>query len=257
MRFATGRFVLDHVPGAIPTKLWSIPTTTCTRIYCCGKHLTCAIYLHPTHPRFHLSSHLASFKMEHLGPLVQSAARSIVLDTLGRNAGLDHSTHDHSPHGGSHSSASSSSTSNATAGGGDHSMHMMGDHLMSPYLFGNMKPFFVLFRDAKVSTGGTLAAALVVSCVFSILVTMYSMYSKKTESQFLTTAKRVSVQQLLGSVLFAFRMFLHYIAMLLVMTMNIWVILAVVLGHAIGHVVYAIAFHGTKVMAEEAGCDDC
>ena len=189
--------------------------------------------------------------MEHLSPLVKSAVRSFVLDTLSRQDG--HEQHNHNQ--GNTAPTSTNSTSGA---GTDHSMHSgMGDHMMSPFLFGDKRDFFVLFNEAKVTSAGTLAAAIIVSCVFSILVTMYSMYSKMSEKKCLTSEKRVSGQQFLGAFLFAFRMFLHYIAMLLVMTMNIYVILAVVAGHAIGHVIYAIAFHKTKASASEAGCDDC
>lgn len=119
-----------------------------------------------------------------------------------------------------------------------HAMMDMMDHAMSPYLFGNMKTFFLLFREAKVSTGGHLAAAVIVSIAFVALVTLFSAHSKKIEMKATASQKRFSAIKCAATAVFAIRMFFHYIGLLLVMSMNIWIILAVTFGHALGHLIY-------------------
>lgn len=139
----------------------------------------------------------------------------------------------------------------------DHSGHGMGDmdmmdHAMSPYLFGNMKTFFLLFREAKISTSGHLAAAIIVSIVFSMLITFFSAYSKTIEMKSMMSMKRISRIKIAAAAVFALRMFFHYITMLLVMSMNIWIILAVTFGHAVGYFIYNVVFPGKN----EKGDDD-
>ena len=186
--------------------------------------------------------------MESIEPAIKYAVRNLVLETLSRETG--HEGH-HGDHGGSMQAASDGSMDHSSHGGMD-----MSDHLMSPFLFGDNRPFFVLFREAKVTGGGSLALALVLSCVFAILATMFSIYSKNVENRSLSsTDKRLSGKKVIAAALFAFRMFLHYIAMLLTMTMNIYVILAVVLGHGLGQLIYGIAFYGTK-FSEDGSVED-
>lgn len=178
--------------------------------------------------------------MVDLTDMMESAVRAIVMDVVSRQ------THDHSNH--------HNHNANATKDRNGGMMHMNHEG-MSAYLFANMKPFFVLFREAKVSTGGGLAAALVVSFVFTVLATMFSSYSKMLEMMSAKNPKRVSGLTFLSTFTFGLRMLLHYIAMLLVMTMNVWVILAVVLGHAVGFIVYNVAF--THATIKEADMDHC
>lgn len=133
--------------------------------------------------------------------------------------------------------------------GMDHSAHDMSammDHMMSPYLFGNMKPFHLLFREAKIRNGGHLAAAIIVSCIFTMLVTLFSFYGKRIEMMSAMSTKRISGIKVAATAIFAVRMFFHYIAMLLVMSMNIWILLAVTLGHALGYLVYYVIFPSKK-----------
>lgn len=101
-----------------------------------------------------------------------------------------------------------------TGDGMGHGMDMS-DHLMSPYLFGNLKPFFLLFREAKITTGGHLAAAIVVTIVFTMVVTLFSFYAKYLEKKASESAKRFSLVQISATFAFATRMFFHYIVMLL------------------------------------------
>lgn len=175
--------------------------------------------------------------------MAQSAIRSMVMNFVSRETDGDHSMHD------DHSGMDHSS--HDTHGGMD-----MSDHLMSPYLFGNMKEFFLLFREARISTGGGLAIGIVASLLFSAFSTIVSMYAKTVERKSEIENKRVSLAVFFASIMFGLRMFLHYISMLLTMSMNIWIILAVVVGHLLGYLVYSIATYGTKISNRD-GCDVC
>lgn len=67
------------------------------------------------------------------------------------------------------------------------------------------------------------------------------------------------VNQLAASILHGFRLLLHYTLMLIVMTMNVWLILAVVGGTALGWLIYAVIF-GRRFaaladVAEKTGAD--
>ncbi len=154
------------------------------------------------------------------------------------------------PGGGRHSvhnMPGSGVNSSATGGG-----HMMMNHAMSPYLFGNKRDFFVLFNEAKVTTAAGLAVAIIVSFVFALLSTMFNEYSKLLEKSAARAKQRISGLLLVSTVSFAFRLFLHYVAMLIVMTMNVWLIIAVVFGHGVGHFIFAVSFQPKHI---EAGCE--
>lgn len=157
---------------------------------------------------------------------------------------MNHSAHDdhmdHSAHG------------EMDMGGMNHS-----DHAMSPYLFANAKDFFLLFREARISSGGGLALAIVVSVVFTILATMFSLYAKTVERKSESEEKRLSGNLVFATVMYAFRLFLHYITMLLAMSMNLWILLAVTTGHALGYYIYGVAFFGTKIANRTEACDSC
>lgn len=136
---------------------------------------------------------------------------------------------------------------NNTAGGNGHAGHVTGmimmEHTMSPYLFGNMKDFFLLFREARIKTGGHLAAAIIVSIIFTMLMTLFSFYVKKhIEMKSAMSPERFTLLKLAATAVFSLRMFFHYVAMVLVMSMNIWIILAVTLGHALGFILFHVVF---------------
>lgn len=131
-------------------------------------------------------------------------------------------------------------------------VHDMRGHAMTPYLFGDKRDFFVLFEQARVSSAGGLAGAIVASFAFAVVATIFANLSKNIEKKSSTTKSRISPQLFLSTVTFALRTLLHYIAMLIVMTMNIWLIIAVVVGHGVGHFVYELLF---KNGSSEAACD--
>lgn len=131
-------------------------------------------------------------------------------------------------------------------------MPMAMHEMMSPYLFGNKRNFFVLFREARVTTAGGLAGAIIASFAFAVLATVFASFSKTLEKKSANTKARVSGALIISSVSFAVRMFLHYIAMLIVMTMNIWLLIAVTVGHALGYFIFNATF---KNRSSEAPCD--
>jgi len=143
---------------------------------------------------------------------IKTAVNSGVLDTVAR-AVVDHSNHDHSNHG------------NMGMSGSD--MSGMTHEAMSPYLFANMKDFFILFREAKVTNGGGLAGAIFGSIVFTLLATIFSSYSKTIENKSASSTARFDALSIAATLSFAFRMFLHYIAMLLVSRFSISVYLLI------------------------------
>lgn len=120
-------------------------------------------------------------------------------------------------------------------GNGTHS-----DHMMSPYLFTRASSFFVLFEGAFIESTGAFIGALALSFAFALLATFASEAIRLRERDALLAKNPVF--RLMGGLLHAFRQLLHYSAMLLVMTMNVWIIIAVVAGHAVGWAVYAIVF---------------
>lgn len=136
-------------------------------------------------------------------------------------------------------------------GGDMHNGMHGGDHMMTPYLFGDKRDFFVLFQEAKISSAGALAIALVVSFFFGILATIFSEYSKGVEECARNSEKRVSGILLFSSITFAIRVLLHYIAMLIVMSMNIWLLLVVVAGHAAGYLASRIMFKSKRTADAE------
>lgn len=137
---------------------------------------------------------------------------------------------------------------NAVGGDGGHNM----GHGMTPFLFGDKRNFFVLFSQARVTSAGGLAIAIVCSLLFALLSTLFSNWSKIIELKAAKKKCRVSPLLAMSTVTFSLRIALHYIAMLLVMTMNVWVIIAVVVGHGLGHILFAILFDGKK---DEEGKD--
>ena len=129
---------------------------------------------------------------------------------------------------------------------------------MSPYLFANLKTFFVLFNWARVSSLGELANAMFFAFWFTVITTVISIRGKTYHDP-----RVVSKNTLFSAASYAVCSLLHYITMLLVMTMNVWLILAVTFGHGVGYLTYA-ALYGARPSAEKAllpqdygACESC
>lgn len=111
-------------------------------------------------------------------------------------------------------------------------------HTMSPYLFTRTTGFFVLFKEVHLHSTGAFVAALFVSAAFAFTATIFSQISHMYEIRALRSSNFFS--KAVGAILFGFRQTLHYIAMLIVMTMNVWLIIAVVVGHLLGWFLYSL-----------------
>ena len=131
--------------------------------------------------------------------------------------------HDHSNHGGGDSNALSED-------GG-----MIRGHMMT--LFARSQDFAVLFRDAIVRNAGQFVGALIAVAAFAALTTFVVRLTKLIEKN--GRAKRGTVLLIGSAIAHAVGLFFHYTAMLLVMSMNIWIILAVLVGHALGWLMFA------------------
>ncbi|CDF33298.1 unnamed protein product [Chondrus crispus] len=116
------------------------------------------------------------------------------------------------------------------------------------FLSTGTKHFTVLFEGADVHTTGAFIGALFASFAFAIIVTLTSQLIRAYEHRVLAKTPPSYVKSILAAVGHGSRQLLHYVAMLIVMTMNVWIILAVVAGHALGWLVYAI-FLNAKVSA--------
>lgn len=112
---------------------------------------------------------------------------------------------------------------------------------MSPYLFIRTTDFFVLFKQADIQSTGAFIAALIVSGLFALVATILSQIAPSYEQRALRSSEFTT--KTVGAVLFSFRQFLHYTAMLIVMTMNVWLIIAVIVGHLVGWLLYSVLIH--------------
>lgn len=133
-----------------------------------------------------------------------------------------------------------------TAGMDDMNDHNMNSHSM--FLSTGTKHFTILFEGADVHTTGAFIGALFASFAFAIIVTLTSQLIRAYEHRVLAKTPPSFVKSLLAAGGHGSRQLLHYAAMLIVMTMNVWIILAVVAGHALGWLVYAL-FLNAKVSA--------
>jgi Ctr copper transporter family len=132
--------------------------------------------------------------------------------------------------------------------------------MMSPYLFADKTGFYVLFKKALVGSTGGFAGALFACFAFGILTTIGYELGKRVE-QSARAAKvnggvRALPSMLLGAAAHGFRLLLHYTAMLLVMTMNVWIIVALLLGHMVGFLVVAAQFPSKTKAGKLVGSDD-
>lgn len=124
--------------------------------------------------------------------------------------------------------------------GHDMDGHSEGHGGMSPYLFIRANDFYVLFEEAKINSTGAFVGALILGFVFAAIATVISLMIHAYESKALASDN--VVMRVVSSILFALRQLFHYINMLLVMTMSVWLILAVVAGHVLGWMIYALVF---------------
>ena len=123
----------------------------------------------------------------------------------------------------------------AVRGTAAHNMAMMHSAFFAqPTGWGNL-----LFSTAVISTPCQLAAAVVLSALFGAITVVVATLAAPLERS--TTCERVTpLQALAGSLAIAVRTGCHYICMLLVMSFNVWIIIAVVGGHAAGLVLIAV-----------------
>lgn len=102
----------------------------------------------------------------------------------------------------------------------------------SPYLFARGRVFNFLFQEFKVESGATLILCMMISFVLATSTTLLS-------ESFLRNPHRAGFKKV-GA--FVLRFFLHYVTTMLVLTMNIPIFLAILLGHAFGYLLSFIFF---------------
>jgi Ctr copper transporter family len=150
-------------------------------------------------------------------------------------AGGDSASSDSSGHAG-HSGSTDASAGTASA-----------DHLfMRPYLFSDKTGYFVLFKQAMVANTGGFVGALFATFLFAVFASVGYEIGKRFERRAHVTKPGKSdggapfSSVAIGGLAHGLRLLLHYVAMLLVMTMNIWIIIAVVLGHMVGFILVTV-----------------
>lgn len=110
---------------------------------------------------------------------------------------------------------------------------------MSPFFTSRKGQFFWLFSGARVESNGAFAGAIIGSFLFAALATIGVESAKKLVRTVMSSRRDGSlVAAMVSGLAHGFRLSLHYLAMLLIMTFNVWVFLAVVVGHGIGYAVY-------------------
>lgn len=182
------------------------------------------------------------------------------MDGMDGGDGGDSAGHAGMPHMGSNDTAASPDNSTAGTANQGAGMHNMPDHnvgvahQMSPFLFTRTTGFFVLFKEADIQSSGAFAGAFLLSFAFALLATTSSQLIRYLEERALT--KGGTVSKFLAGLHHAVRLLLHYAAMLIVMTMNVWIILAVVIGHAFGWMLYAFVLHPRlRTPSTKPACD--
>lgn len=130
---------------------------------------------------------------------------------------------------------------------------MMMGMLMTPWLITRTTGFTILFRGARVTTNAGFVAAFFASFAFGIFTTIMSQIAKSAERKALLS--RSSVYRLVGATMHSFRTLLHYTAMLIVMTMQVYIILAVAAGHGVGWILYAFFFNKTSQATDDDSID--
>jgi len=97
----------------------------------------------------------------------------------------------------------------------------------------------LLFQGAAVSSPARLAAAIILSALFAAATTLAAVLLAPMELRAATTAV-TPTQAVCGAVAAVVRQGCHYGSMLLVMSFNVWIILAVLGGHAVGVLLLAL-----------------
>lgn len=129
--------------------------------------------------------------------------------------------------------------------------HGVGDGMMmTPFLFTRTTNFFVLFEGANIQSTGAFIGAVLLSGLFALITTIFSQIARISETRALRSSSFPN--KVVGSVLFGLRQTVHYFAMLIVMTMNVWLIIAVVVGHLLGWLIYALALHKKLTVSKDA-----
>lgn len=137
--------------------------------------------------------------------------------------------------------------------------------MMSPFLSTRVRNFYVLLEPALVNSTPAFLGAMGFSFAFSMLSTWASEASPPSPHELLrlrharsrrgsdgnVNRRRVlCTAALAGGAAHAARLSLHYVNMLLVMTMNVWIIMAVVAGHAVAWMLIALNF-GLDLFVED------
>jgi hypothetical protein len=143
----------------------------------------------------------------------------------------------------SSSTDSSGGTSDSASGGGNGSSDMMGTmSAMRSSFFTSVTGWgAVLFPGALMETRSAFVIALLLSCLFAALTTLLAAAARPVELRG-ADASAHAAWVAAGFASTALRTGSHYVSMLLIMTFNVWIILAVLTGHAAGYLLLATAF---------------
>lgn len=141
------------------------------------------------------------------------------------------------------------------AAGNTTAAHVMPAHVMSPYLFASPTGYYVLFESALIRTPCDFVLALRLCALFALVATLLPALLRERE------ARALPKPTALAAAAVALREALHYLVMLLAMTMNVWLIAAVCAGHALGWLAYAAVLRMRRrpltpesVAAASCGC---
>lgn len=104
-------------------------------------------------------------------------------------------------------------------------------------LYAQKENFVVLFRNAIINNTGQFIGALIIVALFALITTIVIEIVKLFERKARVERKKPLIA--LGALAHAISLFFHYSAMLIVMSMNVWIILAVLVGHALGWLLFA------------------
>lgn len=142
----------------------------------------------------------------------------------------------------------------------DHADHSMSDSEHAghkPFFVTNKTGFYLLFKGALINNTAGFVAALFGAFLFAILTTIVFEVARRVEKRGLVARGGKSVPlKVVGAAANGFKMLMHYIAMLIVMTMNVWLIIAVVLGHAVGWLGYSFVYKYMSRGEKDASLDD-
>lgn len=99
--------------------------------------------------------------------------------------------------------------------------------------------FFLLFRSLFISSTGDFVGALIAVFLFAMLATMVIETVKLMEFNSRYNSRKTGLLGI-SAASHAIGLFFHYTAMLLVMSMNVWIFIAILLGHGVGWFVFAM-----------------